>query len=567
MVTWNGNHVSTIDYYQQYNPSSASNQAYQQLTYIYEPGSNANAGSIASIVTQGWNDATSSMQNVSQVTYTYYDTTSANGGLLGDLRSACAQQWDCDTSSWNAGNTTLYRYYTTVSSTGFVHGLERVLLPVVYAAACSNFGIAAGDPNGFDNISDSDIVGGKTLANFTCYYFEYNPSDLRVTEETKFGLSSTYSLSVTYNTSGTYVDGYDNWQREVTETDPDGATTIEFENFLGQPILTELESGASQQITYSRYYDDSSGPSDPCNGKLLWQAQPSAFTLYNGQYYDPALLDLIGYTGGNSLNGTSQYLSAISGLVDVNAYYGSNTANSATPGGAAGYLQASGVQMGTSAAPVWQTSENYETNPAGTGPTVYYTCESTEYPTAPPSGTTPTPATPVANSETTTQQETFFTATTDNPGPTIATQTTSLPVVSPTQNGSGNANVSEDVYNSLDRVVWSKDARGVITYSQYDAAGNMTEQIQDANVNESESATSLDRPVSDGRWDLLPPAWKTSGATYQNVITSYAYDSHSQLREPSARSTRWRASPLTPSLGPSTTRPNRRPFPPRARPH
>ena len=34
-----------------------------------------------------------------------------------------------------------------------------------------------------------------------------------------------------------------------------------------------------------------------------------------------------------------------------------------------------------------------------------------------------------------------------------------------------------------------------------------------------------------GDWDLLPPAWKTSGATYQNVITWYRL----RLPQPVAR--------------------------------
>jgi hypothetical protein len=41
-------------------------------------------------------------------------------------------------------------------------------------------------------------------------------------------------------------------------------------------------------------------------------------------------------------------------------------------------------------------------------------------------------------------------------------------VVSTTQNGSGVAVQSVDIYDSLGNVIWSKDGDGVVTYFQYD---------------------------------------------------------------------------------------------------
>ena len=53
-------------------------------------------------------------------------------------------------------------------------------------------------------------------------------------------------------------------------------------------------------------------------------------------------------------------------------------------------------------------------------------------------------------------------------GPTVATQTTVLPVVSTAQHGSGAAKTSTDVFDTFGETVWSMDAAGYITYTQYD---------------------------------------------------------------------------------------------------
>ncbi len=73
-----------------------------------------------------------------------------------------------------------------------------------------------------------------------------------------------------------------------------------------------------------------------------------------------------------------------------------------------------------------------------------------------------------SNPETTTTQYTFFPLGGVVNGPTVATQTTVLPVVSTAQHGSGAAKTSTDVFDTFGETVWSMDAAGYITYTQYD---------------------------------------------------------------------------------------------------
>jgi len=88
--------------------------------------------------------------------------------------------------------------------------------------------------------------------------------------------------------------------------------------------------------------------------------------------------------------------------------------------------------------------------------TSYFTSSSTQYQGTGGSGV-----------ETTSYAYTFFANT---PAPTIASMTTTLPVVGNGQNGTGTAATTEVVYNALGQVVWSMDANGSISYTAYDPA-------------------------------------------------------------------------------------------------
>ena len=159
------------------------------------------------------------------------------------------------------------------------HGLKRVLVPNAYAGFVSAHGDPADpqNPNGGDTQTDP-------ISNFTCFYYEYD-ADHRVSDRIVFGKSNetdyTVSLSTNSRASNT-------WDRKTVETRLDGSTYTVYTNYLGQAILTDLHDPASQShtLTYNRYDAD---------GRLILTAQPSAFVLSGGVYYDEDLPDLIDF--------------------------------------------------------------------------------------------------------------------------------------------------------------------------------------------------------------------------------------------------------------------------------
>ncbi len=254
------------------------------------------------------------------------------------------------------------------------------------------------------------------------------------------------------------------------------------------------------------------------DGNVIESAQPSAVT---------------GYTFTNSGTGLDVTLND-TGLIDVSAYYASTTATTTTAGGVAGYLQASGVQEGSSGKPDWQSSVDYiaATGSGADATTIYETCDSTQYQDDCSYWTPPTPASTasLAGANTTIDHYQFNLS---GPVPAIVSQTTVLSVVgngqngTPAQHGSGTATASTDVYNSLGQLVWSKDADGSISYTAYDpATGAVVEQIQDANVNSDNSAQY---PAAD--WALLPSTWQTTGAAAKNRTSTYLVDSQGRTVE------------------------------------
>ena len=95
-------------------------------------------------------------------------------------------------------------------------------------------------------------------------------------------------------------------------------------------------------------------------------------------------------------------------------------------------------------------------------------------------------------------------------GLAIATETTTLPVVSTDQHGPAPATMPQAPTFTIaqGQVVWSMDANGSINYMAYDpATGAVVEQIQDVNTNDTSYFTGL------------PSGW--SNAAGKNLVTRY----------------------------------------------
>ena len=172
------------------------------------------------------------------------------------------------------------------------------------------------------------------------------------------------------------------------------------------------------------------------------------------------------------------------------------TVSNATAGGAVGYFEDSKVQEGESGTPVLQETETYFGHTDSNGNTVFVEATDTTY--ANTNGT---------GARTTTYGYTFYSGTNQ-----INQMTTTLPTISSTENGPGTAAVMTTVYDSDGRVIWTKDAQGYITYTQYDpTTGYVDKTIQDVNTADT------------GDFSNLPAGWSTPSGGGLELITNTTY--------------------------------------------
>jgi RHS repeat-associated protein len=316
-------------------------------------------------------------------------------------------------------------------------------------------GYAAMIADGLDPLA----ANGTVLLQYAKYYFEYGDNQ-RVTKEIVDRGSLAYSFD--YSTSS-YNDSFNHWKRKTVETRPDGATVTVFTNYIGQAMLNQLQSGTSNWIEYRRY--DGAG-------RLIEKANPSAV-----EGYDESAADL------------NVTLQSNQGLIELTSYY------STTGGGAAkGYQESTSLKQGASGTPVLQSRTEYTSQSAG-DVTIYPVSKQTMY--RDNAGSEPID---------TSYAYTWHTGTVQ-----INQQTTTLPAVPTTQNGSGVAATTKQVYDSFGYLTWSMDERGYITHMVYDIpTGGMLRRIDDAD-------TSLLSGV--------PSGWVTPADGGRHVTTDFELDS------------------------------------------
>lgn len=430
----------------------------------------------------------SAWANVRKLTYTYYGS-GASYGLPGDLKTILTQHWDAGTSDWAGDDTHYFRYYTSddPASGAVKHGLKRVLIPNAYAA----FVAAYGDPDDPQNENAGD---GQTdpIAGYTCFYYEYN-ADRRVKDRVVFGKSNATDYAVTLSRHSRQANA---WDRKTVETRLDGSTYTVYANFLGQPILTDLYDPAAEAhtLSYNRY---------DAAGRKLFSAEPSAFTLYGGAYYDEDYADLVNYAGGDS-----PYLSNTAGLFELTTYYASTTPgiDEDTAGGVAGYAYQTAVAHGETAArttigqtggPVLLSSTSYFARTVG-GATIYPAASRTVY----------------ANDDGTGAITTSYAYTWHSGTLQVQEETTTLPAVPTGQNGSGTSATRKQWFNDRGQLAWTLDELGRAAYYGYDSlTGRLALVIQD---------------IDDGRADELqltiPTGWTLPATGGANLATEYEHD-------------------------------------------
>ena len=197
-------------------------------------------------------------------------------------------------------------------------------------------------------------------------------------------------------------------------------------------------------------------------------------------------------------------------MVYTTAYYpyDSNLAGQTTDGGVPGFVQDRYVQDGLSGASILLEQLKYRCRTSG-GSTDAVLSYDEVYRNADGTGAETTTYVPTWSSLDGVTQPLSVTA--------------ALPVVSPSENGSGSADATTVVYDAYGRAVWTKDAAGYITYAAYDdATGAVIETIDDVNMtgNTSDSQFQSAKTLLNGL-----TGWTTPAGGGLNLVTTYEVDS------------------------------------------
>ncbi|GIX04973.1 MAG: hypothetical protein KatS3mg114_0842 [Planctomycetaceae bacterium] len=423
-------------------------------------------------------------ENVTRVGYSYYGSSDPSGSLA-DLRTATRQTWQ--NSAWIDTATDYYRYYKAGSTKGGAHDLKFVCGPEAFARLSAN----VGDPF---TASDAQV------SLFADFYYEYDGND-RVSLERMYAGSKTVTFSYTRNPRYPIIVGssssssigstdYNVWIYKTVETQPDGSQRITFANFAGQTMLSVLKASASssdQWCTFFRY--DS-------QGRQIWMAQPSAVTGYDEQYDD-----LLHYMSASS---KYEYLRDNDGLIRVTEYYTSSGSSSSSGGSSAapdGYVKTEQIMKGQLGTPITLRSWEYTNHTEG-DTTVFPVAKEIRYPDE------SNPSQQIITG----YEYTFHAGTTQ-----IAQQTTILPVIPTSQNGSGTSNSRKDYFDTLGYRTWSMDERGFITRYVYNTRnGALVQRIDD-----------VDTSVVSG----APAGWSTPSGGGLNLITDFESDDRGRITQ------------------------------------
>ncbi|MEJ7594318.1 MAG: hypothetical protein WKF77_22505 [Planctomycetaceae bacterium] len=427
-------------------------------------------------------------ESIERVNYTYYKDTDTYGAEE-DLKTATTETWDG--SDWNETGTTYYRYYIELpgssssssssssmqssSSSGSVnppnnpvpvHLLKYVLNP-------DAFDRLSADPS----VSDPFTAGDAIVSQYADYYFEYDEQH-RVVRESTNGGGQVYAFS--YQESS-FTNGYNSWKTKTVETLPDGSMNTVFCNYAGRTMLKTLKSGSDEWCHFFEY--DSAA-------LITMQASPSAITGY-----DQTKADLM-----NKVSGNYQYLRDSSGLITTYTRH--------APTGWLTLMSVQEGELGTSAkVREWEyavaggTSGSSSSSSAG-GNVTWALSKQIDYPDA---------------AIQTTKIETTFAYTWYTGTYQVKQKTTTLPVISTDQNGSGTAATRKEYFDEYGNQTWQMDERGFITRVKYDiATGAITQQIQDVD-------TSVETDA--------PAGWTTPSGGGLNLTTDFESDDQGSITQ------------------------------------
>jgi RHS repeat-associated protein len=353
---------------------------------------------------------------------------------------------------------------------------------------------------------DRNSISNAQLAPYAKDFFAYD-SQNRVIRHDQQGAGCTTCTGGIGTTSFDYFTrtgggtGFNSWRYRTTETGPDGNQTIRYTNGSGQSMLEVkrvLVDPANPALvgkqwgTFTAY--------DATTGLTALQATPESVQLPTNLATLEAYDDLLNQVAGNY-----QYLSDSEGAITRSSYGTSTTATEISAGDARGFLKAVALTRGELGGIVPQTSYTYfnrSVSLAGAAPQTVNPLAS---------------VTRFRNDDGTGAQTTSYSYAWYLNSTQASMVTTTLPLVGADQNGPGTAAVSRQAFDRVGREIWSQDADGFLTFTQYDAvSGTVLKRIVDVN-------TSLGAGA--GGYSDLPAGWSTPAGGGLHLATTHALDS------------------------------------------
>jgi RHS repeat-associated protein len=449
--------------------------------------------------------------NVQRAFYEYYIPgpydPEINFGNNFDLSRVTTEVWQDE--SWVRTSQSAYRYYllpppdegdtgSSSSSSGLppIDPRKARLLKYVLQPAAYDRMVA-------DGHDDPLHVSNSIFALYADFYFEYD-ENRRVTLERINGASQTFEFDYV---DSPFLPDTNVWSLATSETRQDGSVKIVYTNAAGQTMLEVLNSFSDNWYTYSRL---------DTNNQPILVAAPSAMLGFDDSY--PDLVH-------QSLSGHYEYLKDDEGLIQTFSYHP-----------VTGAVTSSHVQKGQLGASIpvheyefvgrdWlltfdpagssSSSSSSSSSAAGTLMTTYFPSRQIDYPDdgtdceccAPSSSSSSMSS---SSSGALRQIVTSFDYLFYPSSPQPSQLTTTLPVISTDQNGSGVAETRKMFFNTYGLTTWVMDERGFIGRIEYDIpTGAVIQQVADVD-------TSL--------YDDVPDGWTTPASGGLNLVTDMTPD-------------------------------------------
>lgn len=396
------------------------------------------------------------VQPVKRWSYTYHTGVDSTGNL-NDLKTASEQWFNIQTGEWESLYTTYYRYYTEDTSEGFKYGLRFTLNPQDYARMVQD-----GYPP-----EDVTISHDSLLADYATSFRQYDLQQRVTVWQARGGTLTTFYDRL--NSSGTGQ----NWSRRSIKTTPDGSVQTVYYNSANQPVLKLLADAVSAQTTmeYSEY-DDQYHPVLRCGADAIASVTEPTSPAEN----------------------LTVVLQTSSGLIKRWEYYPMTGGGSDA---APGYVKWQGVQMGSASEITKLYELTYSTHDVGDD-TLYMTASRTEYRSDAGGGSNP--ATTSYDYEWRTDSS------------RILQKTTTLPVVSTDENGTGETYVQVERYDRFGNTQWLKDEIGVLVFQVFDPiTGGLWQRITDVDTSRMDPG-------------VVPPGWTTPVGGGLNLISDFECD-------------------------------------------